>query len=90
MDAQVHVAHDCQIGKRVTITACSEISGRVEIGDDAYLGPNCTISNGVRIGAKATVTIGSVVVRDVAEGARVTGNFALPHENWLKLIRDYR
>lgn len=90
MDAQVHVAHDCLIGERVTITACSEISGRVEIGDDAYLGPNCTISNGVRIGARVTVTIGSVVVRDVAEGARVTGNFALPHDNWLKLIRDYR
>lgn len=90
MDAQVHIAHDCQIGQRVTITACSEISGRVEIGDDAYLGPNCTISNGVRIGNKATVTIGSVVVRDVPEGARVTGNFALPHESWLKLIRDYR
>lgn len=90
VDAQVHVAHDCHIGQRVTITACSEISGRVEIGDDAYLGPNCTVSNGVRIGAKATVTIGSVVVRDVPEGARVTGNFALPHENWLNLIRDYR
>lgn len=90
MDAQVHVAHDCQIGQRVTITACTEISGRVEIGDDAYLGPNCTISNGVTIGAKATVTIGSVVVRDVPEGTRVTGNFALPHDKWLNIIRDYR
>ncbi|WP_299913102.1 DapH/DapD/GlmU-related protein [uncultured Paracoccus sp.] len=90
MDAHVHVAHDCQIGERVTITACAEISGRVEIGDDAYLGPNCTISNGVRIGRKATITIGSVVVRDVPDGIRVTGNFALPHENWLNLIRAYR
>ena len=90
MDAHVHVAHDCLVGKRVTITACSEISGRVEIGDDAYLGPNCTISNGVTIGSKATVTIGSVVVRDVPEATRVSGNFALPHENWLNLIRNYR
>lgn len=90
IDAQVHIAHDCQIGQRVTITACSEVSGRVEIGDDAYLGPNCTVSNGVRIGTGATVTIGSVVVRDVPDGVRVTGNFALAHENWLRLIRDYR
>lgn len=90
IDAQVHIAHDCQIGKRVTITACSEVSGRVEIGDDAYLAPNCSISNGVRIGGRAIVTIGSVVVRDVPEDTRVTGNFALPHDNWLRLIRDYR
>ena len=90
MDAHVHVAHDCQIGARVTITACAEISGRVEIGDDAYLGPNCTISNGVKIGRKSTVTIGAVVVRDVPEATRVTGNFALPHDNWLNLIRAYR
>lgn len=90
VDAQVHVAHDCQIGQRVTITACTEISGRVEIGDNAYLGPNCTISNGVRIGSGATVSIGSVVVRDVLEHTRVTGNFALPHDRWLNFIRDYR
>lgn len=90
LDAQVHVAHDCQIGARVTITACSEISGRVQIGDDAYLGPNCSISNGISIGAKAIVTIGSVVVRDVPDDTRVTGNFALPHKNWLKIIKDYR
>ena len=90
IDTHVHLAHDCQIGERVSIIACSEVSGRVEVGDDAYLGPNCTISNGIRIGARATVTLGAVVVRDVPEDTRVTGNFALPHDKWLNIIRDYR
>lgn len=90
IDAQTYIAHDCLIGRRVTICACCDISGRVEIGDDAYLGPNCTISNGLRIGAKAIVSLGAVVTRDVPEGTRVTGNFAVPHERWLKLIRDVR
>lgn len=90
VDAQTYIAHDCVIGERVTICACCDISGRVEIGDDAYLGPNCTLSNGIRIGSKATISLGAVVSRDVPDEQRVTGNFALPHEKWLKLIRDYR
>ena len=90
IDAQTYVAHDCRIGARVTICACCDISGRVEIGDDAYLGPNCTITNGVRIGAKATVSLGGVVTQSVPDGMRVTGNFALAHDKWLRLLRDYR
>lgn len=90
IDAQVYLAHDCQLGERITICSSCSINGRVEIGDDAYLGPNCTISNGLRIGAKATVSLGATVTRDVLDGTRVSGAFALPHDNWLKLIRDYR
>lgn len=90
VDAQTYIAHDCVIGKRVTICACCDISGRVEIGDDAYLGPNCTISNGIRIGARAIVTLGAAVIRNVPDDIRVTGNFALPHAKWLNIIRDYR
>lgn len=90
VDAQVYLAHDCQVGERVTICSSCSINGRVDIGDDAYLGPNCTVSNGVRIGAGATISLGATVTRHVPKGSRATGNFALPHENWLRLIRDYR
>lgn len=90
IDAQVYLAHDCQLGQRITVCSSCSINGRVEIGDDAYLGPGCTVSNGLRIGTKATVSLGAAVTRDVPDGIRVSGSFALPHENWLKLIRDYR
>lgn len=90
IDALVYVAHDCSIGRNVTICSSSSISGRVKIEDGAYLGPQCAISNGVKLGKGVHVTIGSVVVRDVANGVRVTGNFALPHQKWLNLIRTFR
>ncbi|AUH67032.1 LbetaH domain-containing protein [Paracoccus zhejiangensis] len=90
IDAQTYIAHDCLIGQRVTICACCDISGRVVIGDDAYLGPNCTISNGLRIGTRSTVTLGAAVTRDVPDDSRVTGNFAMPHDRWLNILRDYR
>lgn len=88
MDCQVHVAHDCVIGERVQIAACAEISGRVNIGDDCFIGPNCSISNGLTIGESAFITIGAVVVRDVAAGAKVSGNFAVPHRMWIKFIKS--
>ncbi|SFR64122.1 UDP-3-O-[3-hydroxymyristoyl] glucosamine N-acyltransferase, partial [Litoreibacter janthinus] len=47
VDALVYIAHDCSIGRDVTICSNVSISGRVRIGDKAYLGPQCAISNGV-------------------------------------------
>lgn len=89
-DCQVHLAHDCKTGKRVRIAACAEISGRVTIGEDAFLGPNVSISNGIKIGARAHVTIGAVVTRDVPAGGRVTGNLAIDHSKWLNFMRSIR
>jgi UDP-3-O-[3-hydroxymyristoyl] glucosamine N-acyltransferase len=83
-DNLVHVAHDCLLGRGVKMTACSMLSGRVTIRDNAYIGPNATVSNGLTIGEKATITIGSVVVRDVPDGTRVTGNFAVAHGEHLR------
>lgn len=87
-DNFVHVAHDCDIGENVRLTACSEVSGRVRIGDRAYLGPNCTISNGVTLGRDCTVTIGSTVTRSVPEGETVSGYFALPHEKFMRFFKS--
>lgn len=90
LDCQVHFAHDCRTGKRVRIAACAEVSGRVDIGDDSFIGPNASISNGVRIGARAKVTIGAVVTRDVPDDATVSGNFAIEHKKWLDFLRSIR
>lgn len=90
LDCQIHLAHDCRVGRRVRIAACAEISGRVDIGDDAFLGPNVTVSNGITIGNGAHLTLGSTVVRDVENGSRVTGLFAIDHAKWLKFLRTIR
>jgi UDP-3-O-[3-hydroxymyristoyl] glucosamine N-acyltransferase len=88
VDNLVHVAHDCVIGRRVTVVACSELSGRTTIGDDSYIGPNATVSNGLALGASSYVSLGSVVVQDVEEGQRVTGNFAVPHRAWIRFVKS--
>lgn len=86
-DNQVHVAHDCVLGRGVKMTACSMLSGRVTLGDGVYIGPNATVSNGIVIGANASVSIGAVVASDVEGGARVSGNFAMDHKAFLRAFR---
>jgi len=89
-DCHVHFAHDCRTGRNVRVAACAEISGRVEIGDRAFIGPNVSISNGITIEADAKVSIGAVVTRDVPTGETVSGNFAVPHKKWISFMRTLK
>jgi UDP-3-O-[3-hydroxymyristoyl] glucosamine N-acyltransferase LpxD len=83
-DNHVQFAHGSQIGRRCLVAAAAVIAGSVRIGDDVWIGPNSTVSDSLTIGDKAAISLGSVVVRDVPSGERVTGNFAEPHLQFLK------
>lgn len=87
VDNLTHIAHDVDIGRNASVVACAEVSGRVVLGENSYVGPNACISNGLTIGANATITLGSVVVRDVPDDVRVTGNFAVPHRQWIRFVK---
>ncbi|MFW6222557.1 MAG: hypothetical protein ACOC3T_02985 [Bacteroidota bacterium] len=88
IDNLVHVSHSVQIGKNTNIAARSVICGSVKIGSNAWIGPGSIISNKVFIGSDVYISIGSVVVEAVPDGAKVTGNFALPHELFLSNIKN--
>ena len=74
VDDHVHVAHNVKIGRCALVTACAELSGGVQVGEGAWIGPNSSVIQKVRIGAWATVGIGANVIRDVPERATVAGN----------------
>ena len=90
IDDLVHIAHGCKIGKSVMIVAHSGIGGRVEIGDEAWIGFGSTIRNGISIGKNARVNMGSVVTKSVEDGGEVTGNFAIPHNLFIEQIKKVR
>ena len=77
-DDHVHIAHNCIVGPRTLITACAELSGGVEVGADCWIGPNAAIRDGLSLGDKAFVGIGSVVVKDVPADTTVYGSPARP------------
>ncbi len=86
-DNLVHIGHDVIVGENTFLTACTEISGRVKIGKNAYFGPNCTIRNGIKIGENSKITMGAVVTKDVKDDEVVTGNFAILHKKYLKVLK---
>lgn len=87
-DNLVHIAHSAQIGKRCLITAGVTIAGSVISGDDVWFGPGAVISNGIKIGNKARISLGSVVTKDVPSAAIVSGNFAIDHQRFMENLKE--
>ncbi|NLD19027.1 MAG: UDP-3-O-(3-hydroxymyristoyl)glucosamine N-acyltransferase [Clostridiales bacterium] len=87
-DNFVHIAHADKLGKRVFIAACTCLAGRVETGDNVWIGPGVTIINGISIGHNAKVSIGSVVSKSVGDDEHVTGNFAIEHKNFMRFLKE--
>ena len=54
------------------------------IGDEVWIGGGAMISDGIHIGDKAQVQIGSVVITNVGSNEIVSGNFAFEHKKNLK------
>ncbi len=90
LDNLVYVGHCTQIGRACLVGAHASITGSVVVGDEVWIGPNATISSAITIGNRASISLGSVVTRDVPDDQRVSGNFAIPHERFLNFIRQVR
>ena len=91
LDAQVHYAHGVQSGSRCLIAASAMLAGHVTLGDDVWIGPAAAISNRVSIDNGSFITIGSTVTKDVAANEKVTGNFAIAHNVFMRnLVKNRR
>ncbi|WDE16074.1 UDP-3-O-(3-hydroxymyristoyl) glucosamine N-acyltransferase [Acinetobacter schindleri] len=84
LDAFVHYAHGVQCGKECLIVAHAMIGGNVDIGNKVWIGPSAVITNRIVLEDNCFITLGSVVTRSVKQGETVTGNFAIPHQKFLK------
>jgi maltose O-acetyltransferase len=51
-----------------------ELSGAIEIGDEAWIGGGAIVCPGVRIGARSVIGAGSVVTRDIPDDVFAAGN----------------
>jgi len=80
IDNLVHVAHNVKIGRNCMIIALTCIGGGVIIEDNSYVGIGSSIRDQVKIGEKAFVGMGAVVVKDVEENVTVVGNPARKFE----------
>ena len=90
VNSMVQIAHGDKIGKFTEIVAHASIQGRVQIGENVWIGPGCVIRNGISIGDNARVNMGAVVTLSVPAGAAVSGNFARDHATLIEEMRSYK
>ena len=90
INSMVQIAHGDKIGKFTEIVAGASIQGRVQIGENVWIGPNSVIRNGISIGNNARVNMGAVVTLSVSEGAAVSGNFARDHGTLIEEMKQYK
>lgn len=81
IEDDVMISSGCIISHHTSIKCGSFVSFGVNIGasivveEDAYIGIGCTIMTGVkRVGEGSLVGAGTVVIKDVPDGATVVGN----------------
>lgn len=73
-DDHVHIGHNCKIKKGAALTACAEISGSVEIGEESWIGPNASIMQKISIRPRSIIGLGAVVTKSTDSDSIVAGN----------------
>lgn len=90
LDNLVHIEHGVKVGNRCLIASRTTFGGRTIIGDDSWVGLGAIISNGLILGNKVSVSLGSVVTKNLGDGEKVSGNFAINHDKYINFIKGIR
>lgn len=86
IDSQVHIGHNCKIGKNTIITGNSLLMGSVELKENVWIAPSSTISNKCIINHNSFVGAMSLVANNIAENTRVCGIPAVPIDQYIRMI----
>jgi len=73
IDDQVHIGHNCHVGKKVYIAGNAGISGSVEIGDEAIIAGQAGIADHVKIAEKSIIMALTGVPSDTEPGQAYFG-----------------
>ena len=77
--AYVHIAHDCQVGNKVTFANNASLAGHVVVDDWAILGGFTGVHQFCRIGAHVMTAVSTVILQDVPPYLMAAGNTATPY-----------
>lgn len=74
IDNSCFISHNVQLGEDTLVVGETIMFGSSSTGKQAFISGNSTVRDGVAIGEKALVGMGSVVVKPVPDGGIVKGN----------------
>ncbi|HVU04078.1 MAG TPA: hypothetical protein VHE30_20110 [Polyangiaceae bacterium] len=85
LDAQVHVAHNVEIGEGTLVAAQAGFAGSSKIGPGVLVGGQAGITDHASVGQGARIAAQSGVIGNIAAGAVVAGYPAVPRARWLRV-----
>ena len=68
------IGHDAVLGDFCSLMCHVDVAGNVNVGEDTLIGDHACILQGLRVGARATVGMGSIVMTPVPDDCTVLGN----------------
>jgi len=84
VDNLVQIAHNVQIGEHCLLVAQVGISGSSRVGHHTVFAGQSGCSGHLDIGSGVVLSARAVAVKDVPDGAMLSGFPARPHREWLK------
>jgi UDP-3-O-[3-hydroxymyristoyl] glucosamine N-acyltransferase len=88
IDNQVQIGHNVRIGRHTAIAALAGIAGSAVIGNMVQIGGAVGIKGHISIGDGVQIAGKSVVMSDIAAGARVGGMPARPYMDYMRDLAD--
>ena len=85
IDNQVHIAHNCQIGKNSILAGKSAISGSVKLGENVILAGDVGIADNITIGSNSFISAGTKVFKNFPENSKIGGYPARSLYDWQKI-----
>jgi len=85
IDNQVHIAHNCQIGKNSILAGKSALSGSVNLGENVILAGDVGIVDNITIGSNSLISAGTKVFKNFPENSKIGGYPARILYDWQKI-----
>jgi UDP-3-O-[3-hydroxymyristoyl] glucosamine N-acyltransferase len=74
VDNLVHIGHNVEVGRCCYVAANTSIAGSTIVDDYSEIWMGSSIADGLKVGKRSSIGIGSTVIRDVDEKKKVFGN----------------
>ena len=85
IDNQVHIAHNCQIGKNSILAGKCALSGSVNLGENVILAGDVGIADNITIGSNSFISAGTKVFKNFPENSKIGGYPARSLYDWQKI-----